>query len=82
MTAPEATREAQAADLIYGEGNALVLTNGDDEGDVYRLDRSSCWIEVDSVSVWIRRCGDSVIVELCRKGDEATSTIDTAEAQL
>lgn len=64
--------------------NALTLKETDDQGTDYELDPdfSSCWVEVDTVSVWIRRAGDSVIVELCRTGEESTSTLDTAEAKL
>ncbi len=41
----------------------------------------SVWIEVDAVSVYIRRGGDGlVIVELCETGNEAESTLDTCQA--
>ena len=41
---------------------------------------NSVWIEVDSISVYIRKCGDSVIVELCETGHEDDSTLATCQA--
>jgi hypothetical protein len=81
----EASRQRVAAaatlqEINESHGNALELTS--DEGDIYRMGERSVWIEVDSVSVWIRRSGNAVVVELCRTGDEAQDTLDTAQASL
>jgi hypothetical protein len=47
--------------------------NGDPDGNDYILaeGETSCWIEVDGISVYIMRTNDGVSVDLCPTGKEA-----------
>jgi len=58
---------------------ARALTD-EDEDYVLPEERKSLWIEVDDVSIHIRRDGDGVVVDLLPKGDEMNVPLASATA--
>lgn len=78
--------EQDAADAVRMSGDHDALHDAlqliSEDGDIYSMGEQSVWVQVDSVSVWIRRLGSDVVVELCRTGDENNNTLDTASAPL
>lgn len=56
-------------------GNALEYKDTCDQGTDYVLVAPSCWIEVETLSIWIRNVGDGIQIEICPNGDEGDRTI-------
>ena len=57
-----------------------VLSQDGDEPSDYILNGEACWITVDSLSIWVRRMGDGVAIDVCPHGHEGDQTIASAYA--
>lgn len=55
--------------------NALEYKDTCDQGTDYVLVGQSCWIEVENLSIWIRKSDEGVSIDVYPNGDEMNNSI-------